>query len=185
MSLTLEGKAMSILQKHLLFVKEQVEFQTRMITKYAGNPFREKLHSGTRGKFEALYSDLEIADRQLDGPQSLLPESHSGPIRLSLGPKDVEGLPEELLKELSISEGDKTEFAILQTIEEAGGVVSLDRILIELYRKTGEIMKRAGMTSKLYRMGQKGLVFSVPTKKGVYSNRDISEAEARTLFGEQ
>ena len=64
-----------------------------------------------------------------------------------------------------------------------GGIASLDQILVGLYRNSGELWKRNTLTSKLYRMAQKGVVFQVPEKKGVYSTRRISEEDARRLFG--
>jgi hypothetical protein len=174
---------MSMLAKHLSLVKEQMEFHQRMVGRYTTDPFRVALHNATAAKFQALEADLLEADEMLDRPATLATQAPSnGVMRLALIPKEVEGLPEELLKELSISDGDKTEFTILSIIEEGGGIATLDRIIIGLYRKTGEIFKRPTLTSRLYRMAQKDLVFSVPTKKGVYSDRPISEDEAVLLF---
>ena len=79
------------------------------------------------------------------------------------------------LKMARISESDKAEFTIVSLIDESGGVASLDQILVALYRKTGEISKRLGLNSRLYRMVQKGLIHSVPGKKGVYSTKPIVE----------
>ncbi|MBI1330174.1 MAG: hypothetical protein GC166_09760 [Alphaproteobacteria bacterium] len=172
---------MSILQKHLAFVKDQVTFQTRMLDRFGSDSYRVKLHSESRQKFESLLADLESADKALDNAQSR-PVPAQGQLRLTLSPEEIEGLPEDVLNELSISEGDKTEYAILSLIEDAGGIISLDRLIVGLFRKTGEKIKRQTMTSRLYRMAQKDMVFSVPTKKGVYSNRAISEEEALKLF---
>lgn len=171
---------MSILQKYLPFVKEQVEFQERMRQKYGGNSFRQQLHQNTKDKFAALLADMEAADIQLDTPQQPR-RSAAKLVNLNLTPADIEGLPEELIGELSISEADKAEFAILSILEDAGGIASLDRIIIGLYRKTGEIHKRSSVTSKLYRMAQKDLVFSVPSKKGVYASTSFTEEEAAEL----
>lgn len=172
---------MSILQKHVPFVKEQIEFQERMATRYAENLFRANLHNATKAKFELLKFELEAVDKALDEHRTQISPAPSGRLRLSLTPQEIEGLSEEVLKELSISEGDKTEFAIMSLIEEAGGITSLDRLIVGLWRKTGESIKRQTLTSKLYRMGLKDLVFNVPGKKGVYSNRRISEEEAVKL----
>lgn len=91
--------------------------------------------------------------------------------------KELEGLPEELLNELSISDADKVEFTIQQIIDDNGGVISLDRLLVDMFKKTGKIYKRNALTSKLYRMSNKGMVFSVPNKKGVYSTSLIEGEE--------
>jgi hypothetical protein len=68
-------------------------------------------------------------------------------------------------------------------LDEHGGIASLDQIIFGLYKKTKEIVKRQAMTNRLYRMGQKELIWGVPGKKGVYSNRPISDQEAASLFG--
>jgi len=67
-------------------------------------------------------------------------------------------------------------------IDENNGLISLDQLIIGIWKKTGESVKRQALTSRLYRMSQKDLIFSVPTKKGVYSNRPISEEEATKMF---
>jgi hypothetical protein len=122
-----------------------------MVTRFADDTFRQKLHKDTHTKFESLLEDLEEADRILDegiSPRRLREDA----FKLSLTPKDIEGLPEEVLKELSISEGDKAEFAILEILEEAGGILSLDQIIVNLWRKTEEAHKRPALISRLYRM---------------------------------
>jgi hypothetical protein len=176
----------SLLSKHMALVKDQSEFHRRMTDRFADNPFRSNLHKDTQAKFEALALDLLEADKLLDQrSEPQLQRSQPSPskqLRLALVPQEIEGLPDELIKELSVSEGDKTEFAILSIIEESGGIATLDRLLIGLYKRTGEIYERQTLTSRLYRMGQKELVFSVPNRKGVYSNRAISEDEVTRLF---
>jgi hypothetical protein len=68
-------------------------------------------------------------------------------------------------------------------IDEAGGVASLDQILVGHFRKTGEVMKRTTLTSRLYRMANKGLIFPLPNKKGVYSTSKFSDHEVAQLLG--
>jgi hypothetical protein len=172
----------------MVLVKDQLEFHRRMAVRYADNPFRANLHKTTQAGFEELVADIAKADELLDAPsadeksdtQPILPARKT--FRLALAPQDIEGLPEELLKELSVSEGDKAEFAIMSIIDDAGGIASLDQLLVGMYKKTGEIFKRQTLTSRLYRMAQKDLVFSVPARKGVYSTKLINEEEAARLF---
>jgi hypothetical protein len=137
----------------------------------------------TAARFRALREDLEAASRELDqkGPTviaSFGPSNAAAAPPLTLAPDDIEGLPDELLKELSISASDRTEFAIQALLEEAGGVLSLDRILVGLYKKLGEVHKRQSLISRLYRMGQRDLVFTVPGKKGVYALARLSDGQA-------
>jgi len=83
-----------------------------------------------------------------------------------LRPEDLEGLPEELLLELN---QDELEIKIQRIIKKAGGTMSLDRLMIGLYREHGELHRRRQLTQKLYRMASKGALYSVPRRKAVYS----------------
>lgn len=174
---------MSILNRYLELVNQQAAFHENMAAKFPAESHRAKLHKKTAEGFRSLADDIVIADKRLDTPSQPSRLQQSGPVQLSLSIEDIEGLPEELVRELSISGGDKVEFAILNAIEEAGGVISLDRLLIALFKKTGEINKRASITSRLHRMSNKNLIFSVPGKKGIYSTENLSAAQAMKLFG--
>lgn len=125
---------------------------------------------------QSLVRQLDLAIANRDKRAALLRS-------ITLMPDELDGLPEELISEL-ISDSDRSEREIYKVIEECGGIASLDRIILTLYKKTGEVHKRAGTTSRLYRMSQKGFAFPVPGKKGVYSIKQLSEAEAEKLFGE-
>lgn len=175
---------MGILSKHLPFVNEQMTFHEKMVEKFSSGKFKDDFranqHSATRDKFKEIAADLIIADKELDSPRK---KDLSGVKQLSLSLEDLEGLPEELVNELSVSDADKTEFAIVNLINENGGILSMDRILIGMYKKTGEIIKRQNMTSRLYRMSQKGLIYSVPNKKGFYSTEELSDEAVTKIFG--
>ena len=90
-------------------------------------------------------------------------------IGLELLPEDLDGLPPELVAELSISDSDQQEIEILKLIEAEGGAISLDLLLVRWYRAKGAIIKRKALTSRLYRMQQKGRIFAVEGTKGIYS----------------
>jgi len=134
-------------------------------------------------RFKSLFADLELMMNKFnENPEFLSVRSAVVAPRLGLSWEEIHGLPQELLEELSISESDKTEFNISSLITELGGVASLDRLLVALFRQTGEITKRAALNQRLYRMVQKELIHSVPGKKGVYSIRPISEEDADKLI---
>ncbi|MDA8390887.1 MAG: hypothetical protein M0Z76_09205 [Gammaproteobacteria bacterium] len=173
---------MSILNKHLEFVNEQFIFHENRANTFDPKTFRAKLHLETANKFKALAADLESADKILDDNPPKR-GAQKGQIQLSLTFDEVSGLPEELLQELNLSDADKTEFEIVKAIEDAGGIISLDRLLIALYKNTGEIHKRNSLYSRLARMASKSLLFYVPGKKGVYSATQLTADEAARLFG--
>lgn len=147
--------------------------------------FWEKKHEGSRGskhrefgdKFRALAAELNRLYEIERGRPRVAPKQ----LTLALSPEDVAGLPAELLEELSLSEGDKLDFAIQSAIANAGGALSIDKLLIILWRETGEVHKRVAINSRLYRLVQKDILYTVPGRKGVYSNREMTEEEAATL----
>lgn len=173
-----------MLEKFIPFVKDQSAYHARMAARFGPDSpqkdlFRAKKHSESSAKFAELALALEKADKALP----IVTTAPSKPKQLSLGFEEIQDLPDELLQELSISDADRTDYAILQIVEECGGIASLDRILVGLYKTTGEVMKRSTLTSRAYRMVQKGNLFSVPTKKGVYSTHELTEDQVSQILG--
>lgn len=89
------------------------------------------------------------------------------PIPASYG--DLSDLPPELMKELAGIKVDDLEQQIFTIVKSGAEEVDLDAILIELFRRFQIIQTRKFLQNKLWRMAQKGVIFSVSGKKGVYS----------------
>ncbi len=166
---------MDNLSQHLTFVKEQEAYHEKLSRKFEAQPWRRDIHSSTAEKFRQLANYLVQSDNNAGMRRRLALDN------LTLTPEEVEGLPPELVNELSISDADKLEFIIIAALRDAGGILNLDRILIALFRKTGEVFKRNTTTSKLYRMIQKGLIYPVSGRKGVYSIDEIETKEGGDL----
>ena len=77
---------------------------------------------------------------------------------------DVEGLPDDLLSELTCAR-DKLEEQIISLFSANGDPLTLDQILVGLYRQHGVLKKRRFMRNKLYRMSE---VDAVEGRKGIY-----------------
>jgi hypothetical protein len=134
-------------------------------------------------QFQKQQSELEaarskIADLELE---TLLRKSSLE--NLEIGPKDLEGLPAELIEQLSISESDREEFQILGLLQAHGGTMSLDQLLIAIYRKSKEILERSKLNQRLYRMASKSILFSVPGRKGIYTIYEPEEVEKKKPAG--
>jgi len=162
------------------FVKSQLAFHEAQAVKYANEPRRAERHHSTAIRFRALLSDLTEAAQLLETLPELRERAGNAP-RLTLAWDEIEGLPPEVLAELSISDSDKTEFSVQSAIRELGGVASLDRLIVYLFKTTGEVHKRTPLNQRLYRMSQKDMIFSVPGKKGVYSISPLTEEDAAKL----
>ena len=83
--------------------------------------------------------------------------------------EDLSDLPSALLAELSVSKTDELEDQLATVINAAGGEADIDAILVYLFRKFKVVQTRRFLQNKLWRMVQKGLLHSVPGRKGVYS----------------
>jgi len=150
-----------MVENHLKFVNEQIAFQQKIIEGLAASPNKQKFHKLLLERYEALRNYLMNKDNK----EGATGGNSSKGIRLSLTPSDIAGLPESLLEELSISE-DRSEFAILNVLEDAGGIASLDQLLVGIFKKTKDVYKRQALTAKLYRMSQKELIWGCRARRG-------------------
>ena len=170
------------LVEHIQLVKDQLGFHERQAVKFEREPHRASVHSRTAEGFRALLADLlKLEDWQAAHPNWMTAPERKAK-RLALSWEEVEGLPKEILDELSVSEADHAEFNIVSAIRANGGVTSLDRIIVYLHKEFDEYPKRAPLNQRLYRMVQKEMIYSVPGKKGVYSIEPLTEEEAAELI---
>ena len=156
------------------FVNEQIAFHAHMAKQAdeAGETRRFNRHQTIIGRYGQLIEVLEDYAQKSRKPKQ----------RLALTWEEVHDLPPELVQELSVSEGDKLEFDLLKILDDFGGVASLDRFLVELYQRSGEIYARTWLNNRLYRMVQKEMIYSVPGRKGVYSAESMDKEEADALL---
>jgi hypothetical protein len=151
----------------IAFVKQQIEYQDRRALMTREDAKKLNFHIETAKRFRSLLQFLEESQKN---PQHENNELAGIDPTGALMPRELVGLPQELIDELITGGGiDKQELVIVQLIESAGGMLSLNRIQIGIYKNTGEIIKRPVLTAKLYRMVQSGMIYRVPKKKGIYT----------------
>lgn len=115
--------------------------------------------SRLRKEIEILKEDLLLANKKRESIISNVGESRIG---------DIDNLPEELVSQLKIPRPDVEEKCLVEVIQEFDGVANIDEILVGYFRATDKILNREQLSRKLYRMSQKGLIRTVPKKRGVY-----------------
>lgn len=150
------------------FINSMQSYQEGQAARHAAQKNRAAGHLDRAAKLEqvaALLSELSAGCSMAEQPK--------GNLSLNLSPSDLRGLPEELLAQLSVTQSDFLDFQIVDLIDDAGGAMSLDQLIIALYRKTGSIQERSKLNSRLYRMSKKGLVKSIEGRKGVYATREV------------
>ncbi len=171
------------LNKYQNFVKEQAEFNERSASKYRNDEKRSLSYQQRAATFRELLADLE----NLSSPKA---QDRSLPLpgiqfATHLTQEDIKDLPEELLKELGLTESDRKDFLCAEIIDELGGVASINKILIGIFRRTNEVEKRTRLVSRLYRMTGKGLIYPHPTMKGVYSTKPVSENDIVSVLSSE
>ena len=166
---------MSNIQNHIKFVKSQAEYQSLRASHFTSQNDEVRANA-----YQNRYQQfLELAQFIEDNCVN----SHASN-SIYVTPQDLVGLPEEVIRELNISESDRHDFFIMSIIEKLGGVASIDKIIIGAYRDSEEILERQKLNARLYRMSSKGLVYSHPNRKGVYSLKEIIEEETKELVGD-
>jgi hypothetical protein len=82
------------------------------------------------------------------------------------------------MRQLTGTKTDLLEDQIFMVVKAAGDQIDLDHLLIELYRRFGDVHQRRFMINKAYRLAQKGVIHVVPGRKGVYSVHPQERPEA-------
>lgn len=184
-----------LVQQDISLLNEQITFHEKRSVAVQNEPWRTKIHQHTANSLRVINTHMldmlstikeqettiQSLQKELDGVQHQ-PKSLKTSHQINLTFDDIQDLPDELIKELSINKDD-LDFIISNLIAEAGGILSLDKILVGLYKKTGEIHKRTAINNRLYRMGTRGELFSVPGKKGVYSTEQLTIEQMNQMFG--
>jgi len=84
-----------------------------------------------------------------------------------LSESDIKDLPLELVEQLSVGNIKTSLCPITSVMKNNGGAMSIDHILIALYKQTKIVHKRKILTAKLYRLEKKKIIKN--EKCGVYS----------------
>ena len=83
--------------------------------------------------------------------------------------EDLDGLPEELIKQLDLNDSRILELNIIKAMQIVGGKATINKTLISIYHLTGEIYDKSQIGSKMYRMVQSGKISNDVDGKGVYA----------------
>lgn len=148
---------------YINFVKSQALFHKNRAARATEERVSRNAAAMSR-RFNELAEEIE----SLRGARILIKPVGIDPLNITRD--DVEGLPEELLQHLvNVPDQDSVDSLIIRLIDDAGGRLLLDHILVGVYRETGQIFQRAQMVSRLHRLNKRGLVESTG-RKGVYAS---------------
>jgi hypothetical protein len=87
-----------------------------------------------------------------------------------ISPGHLANLPQELIDQLQISDADRFQWDVVELIDRTPDkTISIDVLLIALYRTTGKVHDRTDLSNRIWRLTRKGIVFAVQGKKGIYT----------------
>lgn len=94
---------MNVIAAHIAFVKDQIAFQDRMARKYEGQEWRRDLHLNNLRRMQELLEFLLASQKreEEESRDALTPEPSYKNMMVTA--EDLDGLPEDLIKELNIS----------------------------------------------------------------------------------
>lgn len=144
------------------FCQEQADFHEKQSTRSNLKPERQNKHVRLANKFKDAVTALSGSQQPEHAPAQ-------GDL-FRIDPYDVSDLPEELVNELTIPKSDNDEVRMVHLLRLAGRPLSINEIMVGLFRKFGDVSKRTTVNSRLYRMANKGDLVSMD--KGVYALAD-------------
>lgn len=189
------------------FVKRQVEFNRRQYKRLSEKTSLEEDSSSYRRAaeklpiYERLTSDFEnLLSSMLVDIEAFEALKQSTPVSTQ-GTADVEtllktpteiqqstlaGLPEELIAQLQISDSDRFQWCVVDIINRTPDkTISLEVLLIALYKVTGKIYERADLANRMSRLSRKGVAFPVQGRKAVYTTIPPSEDDLLSVDDEE
>ena len=146
------------LDEAIEFISQEAIYYDEQTSKFLASSdedAKSSPHYQKKIQFTALYNLL------VDIQTRLVPDKSTSTVL----PSELEGLPKELLEQLST---DTLEINLLKIMEDHGGPISLDRLILGYYKLHNEILERRKLTAKLYRMCKSGSLYTVG-ERGIYS----------------
>lgn len=198
---------MTMIANCVEFVKRQIEFNRRqydrLLEKTALNedspsarraaeklPIYERLVSGFEHLLSSMEADIE-AFEDLKRSTPVLAQSAADVDALLKTPTEIQqstlaGLPEELIAQLQISDSDRFQWCVVDIINRTPDkTISLEVLLIALYKVTGKIYERADLANRMSRLSRKGVAFPVQGRKAVYTTIPPNEYDLLSVDDEE
>lgn len=162
--------------KGIPLVEEQAAFHRRLSDQIARTPKgsdKARMHSkraAAFGELAMVLASIQKHGQSIAGTSGVEVKANEPPAFLRIG--DINELPEELRKQIKISESDKLDMDIIECIDAFGGTAAIDEILVQLWKDSGTILDRDYLARKIYRLTRNGALKSV--KRKGYFTTDLS-----------
>jgi hypothetical protein len=144
------------------FCKTQRDYHARKAADQKLQPYQSRKH---REAAEGLGDLATLLDSL---PAQYAPSDDVGFDLFDLDPFRMADIPSAFIDELKISRAEKSDARILELFRFAGRPLNISEVLIGLYRKFDETMKRTAVSARLYRLARDGHLESVDGGRGVY-----------------
>lgn len=155
---------MQTITDYVRFLKFRQSYQDRNAQKFAkSNPRAAAKHIQSSLNYAAIIDWINL---QGDKPE--VPQQHNADDDLfSLNLLDMKDIPEDLGKELNVSQSDTDDAQVLELLQIANRSLDLNELLIGSFRKYKIKHKRNLLTARIYRLIKRDLVHNVG--KGKYA----------------
>ena len=168
------------IQQFTSLIKNQASFHQYQMRKFADDPVKQSKQRLLHDQFSALL--VEIESHNCSVANTGFAGLSSSP---TVQPCDLDGLPQEVIDSLDMSESEQSEFRIVRLITKLGGSANIAKIMIALYHDTEEIHERKAIASRLYRMAQKGMIYSSAEGKGIYTTDETKAKKSEDDLDEE
>lgn len=165
------------------FVKSQIDHHRKSITFHEkrGDQPKVNRHRGILKRFEELLPKME----QMMGVSPPV-KFETKDIKVGSRIGNIDDLPESIRTQLVSFQMDELESQILDLLnDQLDSVATIDEILVGLWRIHETAHQRDQLANKIYRMTRKEQLFSVSGKKGVYSTKNVDDADVQKAEADQ
>ena len=94
--------------------------------------------------------------------------------RIKVPWSEAKELPKQLRSQVVSMSKDEVE---IMNVLEQRQIVSLSRLMVDLYDLTGKIHNRVRLSTRLWRMYRSNKIFKVPGRKGIYSLEQLGSKD--------
>lgn len=165
-------------EKGVPLIRDQIAFHQRIADDKANSNHpkdkdKARMHSkraAAFGELAEVLEELSVTNPLAFSKPTFEIKDNEPPTFLRIG--DVNELPEALRKQIKISESDKLDMDIIESINGFGGIAAIDEVLVAIWKSTGNVLDREYLARKIYRLTRNGSLKSA--KRKGYFTTDLS-----------
>lgn len=161
---------MKIIEQFIKFSKNRKDYHRRKLKELETKAPHSKFISNHKRYADTHESIQEWFVKFKENPYSIIQSEND---LFSINPLDLEDLDQEIVDELSLTEGDIFDAQIKQLLQIADRPLDLNELIIGSFRKFNTKHKRAQLTARIHKLVSKGVIDV--EGKGIYKLSEDSQ----------